>query len=60
MPKGKVNRIVILLTITVISGGERKADMLNEMVRDLPGRKVGLVILHPKLTWWKNAVASFL
>ena len=51
MPKGEANRIVILLTITTISGGEHMADRLNAMVRvNLLGGRVGLSILHPKLT----------
>ena len=61
MPKGEANHIVILLTTTSISGGECKANRLNTMVRVNPPKgRVGLAVLHPKLTWWKNAVVSVL
>ena len=52
MPKDEVNCIVILLTTTSISGGERKVDRLNAIVRvNLPEGRVGLAIFHPKLIW---------
>ena len=46
--------------MTTISGGGRKADRLNVIIRvNPPGDRVGLAVLHPKLIWWKIVIPSF-
>ena len=50
-PKGEANRIIKFLTITFTSGGKRKDDELNAMVRvNLPRGRVGLAVSRPRLT----------